>query len=159
MFDRLSDGILLEEPTNKKKFSPGARATGLGRMHEKTVEVALQHFNLDYKIHQNICESIYGSKLYTDFVVSGIPRFKNGLAIESKYQGSSGSADEKFPYLVANIKEKFPIPCIILCSLDGARKKSVDWLFKQADGQKLIEIFKYDKFPTWLHKEMLPYEE
>ena len=127
-------------------------------MHEKIILSSLRHFNLKFKRHSNICNSIYGTKLYTDFVVIGIPPYEKGLAIESKYQGSSGSADEKFPYLVENIKTMFPIPCLILYSLDGARPKSVEWLLKQKDGTKLIEILKYDKFPTWLHDRMLPYE-
>lgn len=141
-----------------KKSSAGGRANGVGAIHEKSIIASLEHFNLDYKRHQHICDSIYGSKLYTDFVVMGIPPWEDGISIESKYQGSSGSADEKFPYLVANIKQKFPIPCVILYSLDGAKPKSVEWLLAQADGVKLIEILKYDKFPTWLHERMEPYD-
>jgi hypothetical protein len=150
--------IMVEaEGEKKKRNTAGGRANGLGKMHEKIIEASLTHFDLDFKKQVNICYSIYGSKLYTDFVVHGIPKFHDGLAIESKYQGSSGSADEKFPYLIHNIKEMFPIPCIILYSLDGARSKSVEWLLKQR-GFPLIEILKYDKFPTLLHEWMLPYD-
>lgn len=143
-----------------KKPSGGLRANGLGSIHEKTITAALDHFypDIKYNRHVHLCNSIYGSRLYNDFLVYGIPRFDDGLIIESKYQGSSGSADEKFPFLVANIKERFPFPCLIVYSLDGAKPKSVEWLLAQRDGVKLIEIIKYDKFPTRLHKEMLPYD-
>lgn len=143
----------------KKKPSAGGKANGVGSIHEKSIEAALKHFELDFERHVHLCDSIYGSKLYNDFVVRGIPPWVDGLIIESKYQGSSGSADEKFPFLVANIKEKFPHPCVILYSLDGAKPKSVEWLVKQQDGVKLIAILKYDKFPTWLHQRMLPYDD
>lgn len=146
----------LEKPHHRS--TPGGRANSMGKIHEQSLIAALDHFGLQYEQHKNICESIYGSKLYTDFVVYDISPWEDGLAIESKYQGSSGSADEKFPYLVANIKQKFPIPCLIVYSLDGAKPKSVEWLRAQADGMKLIAILKYDKFPIWLHKQVRPYD-
>src|SRR5512145_144137 len=49
--------------------------------------------------------SIYGLPLLTDFWVHGAPGYPDGLAIEVKWQQSTGSVDEKFPYLALNIQQ------------------------------------------------------
>ena len=138
----------------KQKKSGGHRAQRYGALFESQIESTLKMFKLNYKTHVNICKTLFGTDQYTDFIVYGIPGFEDGLAIESKTQTSRGSADEKLYYFINNIKQQFPIPCIIVYSLDGVSQKKRDWLLKQKDGAKIIEIFKYDKFLIWLHKRL-----
>ena len=144
--------------TKPTRSTPGGRASGVGKMHEDAIVSHLMHFKLDYKQQVHFPGIYPGRKTRVDFLVTGIPPWEEGLIIESKNQGSPGSADEKFPYMVANIKEKYPHPCVILYSLDGAGRGALEWLLSQKDGVRLIEIIKYDKFPTWLYERMRPYE-
>lgn len=84
-----------------------------------------------------------------DYVVSGIEAYPDGLAIECKWQNSTGSASEKLAYLVLNIQRHYPIPCVILCSgaeLDDARS----WAVQEADGSRLVAVLGTDEFIAWV---------
>lgn len=147
----------LSETKNGRIITPGGYASTIGKSHEKMIEQQLKSFNLIY-IPQYKYTGIYECVVRLDYYVKGVPGFEKGLGIESKYQGSSGSADEKFPYLVKNIKECLPFPCIIIYSLEGARPEAVSWLCNQVDDTHLIGTFKLDQFISWIHRKMLPYE-
>lgn len=87
----------------------GALANRSGAVAEGAIYGILMARGYGIETHYHICESIYGHKDRTDLYVTGIPGYPRGLAIESKWQERNGSADEKFPYLVANIKEMFRV--------------------------------------------------
>jgi hypothetical protein len=93
--------------------------------------------------------SIYGLPLKCDLFVSGIVRFPTGLIVESKWQEKGGSVDEKFPYLVENIKRKYPCPAIVVAGGGGAKPEAIDWLRRQADGYKLFAVFSLEEILTW----------
>lgn len=112
----------------------------------------------------SVCNSIYGDEkypcpLYIDFIIKGIPGFPNGLILESKVQTVAGSGDEKFPYLIANIKEKMPCPCIVILTLSARDGQSCGlqdrfdaikrWFKKQVDGKKLIGVMDMTTFENW----------
>lgn len=115
-----------------------------------------------------ICNSIYGDEkypcpLYVDFFLKGIPGFPIGIAFESKVQTVAGSGDEKFPYLVANIKDKMPCPCIIILTLEAGVKQSCGlqdrfdaierWLKKQVGGN-LIAVLTPRQFEKWFREQI-----
>jgi len=83
--------------------------------------------------------SIYGSPMRVDFFVWHPSKYPNGLVIECKYQETPGSADEKFPYTVANLR-KAGIPAILLVMGSGPKRCAVDWCMQQQDDQ--LTVFK-----------------
>lgn len=93
--------------------------------------------------------SIYGTPLFADFVVYGAPAFPHGLAIESKWQSAQGSVDEKFPYLVLNIREGYHVPAVIVADGGGHRPEALRWLRDQVDGARLRGVFSLVEFLTW----------
>lgn len=72
-------------------------------------------------------ETIYGTVRKCDFLIFNSEKFPNGLIIECKWQQSTGSVDEKYPYLIYNIV-KTGIPTIILIDGGGYKKAALEWL-------------------------------
>ena len=55
-----------------------------------------------------LCKSIYSTQIKCDFLLYHPEKYPECLVIESKWQQSGGSVDEKYPFLVLNIKEQYP---------------------------------------------------
>ncbi len=104
-------------------------------------------------------ETIYGSQGRTEFVViSGSRRIR----IESKYQSSPGSVDEKFPYMLLNAIQTYPEPEVVLLVTGGGYKPgayqwlhnqiAANWLNFQGRG-KSISLMGLDQFITWFNRQ------
>jgi len=81
--------------------------------------------------------SIYGLPMRVDFYVWNPVKYPNGLIIECKYQETSGSADEKFPYTIACLR-KTGLPAILLLVGQGAKRCAVEWCLQQQDHQLTV---------------------
>jgi hypothetical protein len=97
--------------------------------------------------------SIYGLPLNADFWVRGARNFPEGLAIEVKWQQSTGSVDEKFPYLVYNIKECYPCPALVIADGGGQRPGALQWLRAQVEGN-LLAVFSLAEFMAWANRNL-----
>jgi hypothetical protein len=95
--------------------------------------------------------SIYGQPLFADFWVMGVPSQPFGLAIEVKWQQSAGSVDEKFPYLVHNIKDCYPCSAVVIADGGGQRPGALQWLRSQA-GDNLLAVFSLAEFMAWANR-------
>jgi hypothetical protein len=73
-----------------------------------------------------LCKSIYETDIYGDFVIFHPEKYPNCLVIESKWQQSPGSVDEKLPFLVKNIKERFPIDSVVVIDGGGFKKGAIN---------------------------------
>jgi len=94
--------------------------------------------------------------LRADFQLGPTVAFQRGLIIECKWQDVGGSADEKLPYLVANIRERFPMPAIVIVDGHGMRAQAVEWLRRQVDGDRLVGVFDLGQFVSWLQRTLAP---
>ncbi|HML74908.1 MAG TPA: hypothetical protein PKB02_10480 [Anaerohalosphaeraceae bacterium] len=101
-----------------------------------------------------ICKSIYNTEIHCDFIIYHPDKHPDCLAIESKWQQSSGSVDEKFPYLVHNIKEMYPCKAIIIIDGGGYKPAAEIWLRKQID-QKLLKVFSMAEFQKWSNSDAI----
>jgi hypothetical protein len=139
-----------------KALSQGGRANQHGRTAEAVIESVLHARAPMAEIipGASIGRTIYDGELKVDRYVVGLPAFPNGLAIESKWQELSGSVDEKFPYLVENIKTCYPCPVIIVTGGRGARPGAIRWLKRQVDGVHLIAVLTLEEFVTWCNRSL-----
>jgi hypothetical protein len=86
--------------------------------------------------------SIYGTKRKCDFAIYHPEKWPEGLLIECKWQQMGGSADEKFPLAVLNIKMQSPYK--------SYKKSAEQWMRNQVDG-KLLHVFNMSQFQTWVN--------
>ena len=97
-------------------------------------------------------KNIYKGKQVVDFIISrknNIP-----LVIQAKWQQASGSVNEKFPYLVLNLKEEQnPYQALIIIDGGGYGEGALDWLKQQVDN-KLIGVFSFSEFVAWSNTEL-----
>lgn len=99
--------------------------------------------------------SIYETELFCDFILYHPEKYPLCLVIESKWQQSTGSVDEKFPFLVLNIKTQTPYKTIVILDGGGYKPQAAKWLRKQADGNKLLHVFNMAEFQKWTNKNNL----
>ena len=112
---------------------------------EYFIEKIIQKYNYDYipknqffKVYQTVnkpCftkqivigESIYHTKRIADFLLYHPKKHKEPIVIEVKWQQSKGSVDEKFPFLIENIK-KNKYKTIIIIDGNGYKTSALNWL-------------------------------
>jgi len=131
-----------------------------GRTAEILIEAMLQKLGARMQRQFPLCHSIYGTVLKVDFLIENAVAFPDGLVIESKWQQTSGTADEKFPYLVLNIRERFPCPAIIVTGGGqtrpdddgGARPGAYAWLRKHVGGN-LINVLTVEQLMGWMARQ------
>lgn len=99
----------------------------------------------------NLGKNIYNTDQIVDFIISR--KNDKPLVIQAKWQQSTGSVDEKFPYLITNLKEKSQFNSLIVIDGGGYREGAVVWMKEQVD-DKLIGVFSYTEFMIWSNNEL-----
>lgn len=160
-------------------MTQGGRAVTSGNVLEGTVEGALQAHkyiqvgneipkkkrlgflinSVDlpkrYSKQVYIGPGIYGTDLYVDFYVIGATPISAGLIIECKWQQTSGSVDEKLPYVNLNIQTRYPTPAVVLIDGGGMKPGAITWLKNQTSCNKnLLAVHTLTSFLTWANNHL-----
>ncbi|MEM7184029.1 MAG: PD-(D/E)XK nuclease superfamily protein [Spirochaetota bacterium] len=108
--------------------------------------------------------TVYGHKGNTEFLLIS-QEYNIRARIECKWQQSSGSVDEKLPYLYLNCIEAMPEEhVIVLIDGDGFKEGAIRWLkqavaeqkyITQENQNKLIQVFDLKGFITWANNTFL----
>jgi hypothetical protein len=106
-----------------------------------------------YSRQFTVGNGIYDTPITCDFILHDPIKYPNCLVIESKWQESSGSVDEKFPYIVWNI-EKLGYPTIIVLDGGGYKPGAEKWLRNQV-GKHLLYVFNMSEFQRWSNSDAL----
>ena len=103
--------------------------------------------------YSQICvgKTIYGTSHKCDFIIFHPSKHPKGLIIEAKWQQGGGTVDEKYPYLVENLKHS-QYDSIIIIDGGGYRKGALQWL-KEQKGGRLKYVFSMAEFTKWANKE------
>ena len=99
--------------------------------------------------------SIYNHKGYTEFLLIS-KKLDKEIRIECKWQQSSGSVDEKLPYLFLNATTKM-MEKEIMIIIDGGGWKdgAIPWLkdsVSKSEQKERIKVFSLAEFLTWGNK-------
>jgi hypothetical protein len=127
----------------------GQKANATGQEAEDIIAGVLMRKGCRVERQVSLGASIYGTPINADFRVFGLKQYPDGLIIECKWQSASGSVDEKFPYLVLNIKERFPLPTMVVLSGKGYKPGAEEWLRRQVDDW-LVAVMDLEEFITWM---------
>lgn len=93
--------------------------------------------------------SIYGTNIYADFAVYHPEKWPQCLIIEAKWQQTKGSVDEKYPYLLLNIREQYCYDAILLLDGGGYKAGAEAWIRSQVGTGRLRHVFSMAEFQTW----------
>lgn len=96
-------------------------------------------------------KSIYEVKQFCDFIVYHPERWPANLIIESKWQKSGGTVDEKFPYLALNIQNRYPCPTILVLDGGGYKEGAERWIRSQAGHGNFNHVFNRQEFAAWIN--------
>src|SRR4029077_3760932 len=99
--------------------------------------------------------SLYGCQSRSEFLITDGPR---KIRVECRWQESSGSVDEKFPYLLRNAIECMPEnEILILHGGEGAREEAIAWLKAEASKitAKTIHVININEFLRWVRRELV----
>ncbi|SFU95141.1 PD-(D/E)XK nuclease superfamily protein [Alicyclobacillus macrosporangiidus] len=150
-----SSGTVLErmirEVMTSKGFTVVPFSKYIKRPERYGTELLLQHAPYT---------SIYGHEGKTEFLLVSAD-YNLRIRIECKWQQSSGSVDEKYPYVYLNAIEAMPEKDIfIVLGGSGAKKGAMDWLKRAAQERlygadvagKNIRVMSLDDFVTWANR-------
>lgn len=135
-------------------MNQGRRANKNGDFAENTIDSILRQKRYWPERQWYVGKSIYDHDLRADFFIPDVPGFPAGLIIESKWQDAGGSVDEKFPYLVLNIRECYPCPTIVIAGGGGAKPGALRWLRSQVDTTHLYAVFTLEEFLSWAMRNL-----
>lgn len=103
-----------------------------------------------YSREVRIDRTIYDAVYRCDFLLHHPDKWPKCLVIEAKWQKSGGTVDEKYPYLVLNIR-KSPYKTILLLDGGGYRPGAEKWVRAQVD-EELLHVFNAEQFLNWISK-------
>lgn len=133
----------------------GARANSSGQFAERMVEEMLKAKGWSFRRQVVVGVSIYGHRLRADIVVDPRPSIPKGLVIECKWQDVPGSVDEKFPYVVENIRaDAYKHPVVVIIGGGKAKLGAVRWLaMQQLSECRLVGVFGIEEFMKWVSRQ------
>lgn len=131
----------------RTKRNQWQRANRSGQVAEEVVGAILDKHGIEYVRQQPIGLSIYRHPLRADYYLP-----TEELIIECKWQEVNGSADEKLPYLVENIRQCYPYPCLLVLGGTGWKAGAVEWVRLQVNGSNLIGVLSFEEFMRWCNK-------
>jgi len=100
-------------------------------------------------------DTIYETMRKCDFLVINRDKFTNDLIIECKWQQSSGSVDEKYPFLLFNII-RTGIPTVVLLDGGGYKPAAMKWLKEQVNPKgALIGVWDMAEFQKQVNNGFL----
>jgi hypothetical protein len=109
---------------------------------EKLIAVAGLSLGLDYRRKLVVGKTVYGRDREVD-VLFRHAASGNRLCVEAKYQRVSGTADEKLPYAVLNLKT-LPLPGVIVYGGGGFHQGALHWLCANTQATDVARL------PEWL---------
>ena len=104
--------------------------------------------------------SIYNHKAKTEFLLKS-KKYGLNIRIECKWQQSSGSVDEKFPYLYLNCVQAMPEKDIFLIVDGGGYKEGArNWLKRAVEDKwqsndKNIKLMNLSEFIMWANNHFI----
>lgn len=95
-------------------------------------------------------KNIYDNARKSHLFVFHPEKWPKGLVIEVRWQGVNGTIDEKFPFIVMNIKRS-SYETVVVMGGPNLKPEVSNWVSNQI-GYRLIEVFNPMEFQTWINE-------
>ena len=150
-----SSGSILEQTIVSTVEQKGFEVVPYSEYHKRPLD-----FGSELLLRNVPYTTIYGHSGKTEFLLLS-KDLNLEIRIECKWQQTSGSVDEKFPYLYLNCVETMPEKTIfIVVGGSGAKPGAVQWLkyaaqnklFMAADSEKDIRVLSLEDFLVWANR-------
>jgi len=127
------------------KDKQGAKASNQGRKFENIVasqlDIAGASYDRQFKL---LGGSIFGKNKFIDFRVNNFSKYPQGLYLELKFQDIAGSVEEKMPYTIECIKERYNLPTFLILGGEGLTEGCLAWTLNQKGGNLVDIMFEQD---------------
>jgi site-specific DNA-adenine methylase len=120
-------------------------------IHRDKFKPAIYNEQPIYSRQYYIGKSIYETNSYCDFIIYHPQRHPKCLVIETKWQQTGGSVDEKYPYLILNIQQRYAHEVILLLDGGGYKKQAEAWI-RTMVGNNLLHVFNMSQFQKWANQ-------
>ena len=118
---------------------PGrARAVATGDQLAQAVAALGRELGLDVKQQVRVARRIWGAVRRIDLVLIE-PETRKALGIECKFQAVGGTAEEKIPAIIQDIKA-WPIPGIVVFSGEGFTQNMKSFLISTGSAVQFTEL-------------------
>lgn len=107
-----------------------------------------------YSRQYELGKDIYGKKRKVDIILYHPRLYSKNLVIQCKWQSSSGSVEEKYPFEVQSIAQNRTDTIIILDG-GGYSAGAKQWLLNQAGKKRLLHVFDRAEFSDFADKGRL----
>lgn len=127
-----------------------------GARFERQVRYAIQDAGGELQSHVFVGLNEYRLPWIADVVLTNAQEFPGGLIVEAKWQASNGTADEKFPLLVANIRGASRPGIVVVGGRNairpgrGARAEAIAYLARHVDGEQFVGVFTLEQLIAWV---------
>ncbi|MCY4062709.1 MAG: hypothetical protein OXG53_10110 [Chloroflexi bacterium] len=101
-----------------------------------------------YSTNVAIGKNIYNNSRKGHFLLFHPQKWPKGLVVEVRWQGVNGTVDEKFPFIVMNIKRS-GLETVIVMGGEHLKPEVKSWVENQI-GYRLIEVFSPTGFQNWV---------
>ena len=100
-----------------------------------------------YSTNVVVSKNIYNKARKCHFILFHPLKWAKGLVIEVRWQGVNGTVDEKFPFIVMNIKRSGRETVIVMGG-SNLKPEVFSWVQQQI-GYRLIEVLYPTDFQNW----------
>lgn len=125
------------------------RGGSLTKYNQEAIAKLVRSHGFFAQIRADIGSNIFGGDLFAGVLIKELPAYPTGLIVECRNQESHGTAEQKLPFFVLNILERYPCPAVLILDGDGFGDGAISWV-EDHKGEKLIEVFKtVGEFKNW----------
>ena len=92
--------------------------------------------------------NIYGKERRVDFILYHPRKWPDCLVIQCKWQASTGSVDEKYPFEIECVAED-AFPAVVVLDGGGYSEGAKTWLLRQRGKRNLVDVFDLGGIMRW----------
>lgn len=135
----------------------GRRANKAGRAAEDCIAQLLSYHRLQYTRQARVGVSIFERQLHVDFLVHNLVEYPDGLVIESRWQDTPGTTEEKLTYIVENIRASaYAHSVLLVLNGGGFTPGAITWLEQQVDNDFFVGVMDFAGLLSWLQRKVHP---